>query len=253
MSRRNKLPEKRDKGGYSPVTASVWNTERLKVRKNCNRFPFIFAGLCCRMAMFVGFSLTKEAGKGEKRGKRCSSKYQILFPAELPRPVDWSYWWQALPGAEPTASRAPTDFGWLPQLTEVPLHAHMATIHQPRVSNSVAKPNSSFHEAMESFYDPALARETLYKPGGEGLRAPQASRSTSTSAALPSDPVPCISVHKPTEGLGGQPSHVWKHVEGRHLILLSRLQHPITHSDEVLHEADNKKSSVVPMLLAWLH
>lgn len=111
MSRRNKLPEKRDKGGYSPVTASVWNTERLKVRKNCNRLPFIFAGLCCRMAMFVGFSLTKEAGKGEKRGKRCSSKYQILFPAELPRPVDWSYWWQALPGAEPTASRALTD--WL--------------------------------------------------------------------------------------------------------------------------------------------
>lgn len=44
MSRRNKLPEKRDKGGYSPVTASVWNSERLKVRKNGNRFPFIFSG-----------------------------------------------------------------------------------------------------------------------------------------------------------------------------------------------------------------
>lgn len=139
---------------------------------------------------------------------------------------------------------------WL--VSEVPLHVHMATIHQPWVSNSIAKPNSSFHEAMESFYDPALARETLYKPSGEGLRAPQASRSTSTSAALPSDPVPCISVHKPTEGLGGQPSHVSKHVEGRHLILLSWLQHPITRSDEVLHEADNKKSSVVPMLLASL-
>lgn len=78
MSRRNKLPEKRDKGGYSPVTASVWNTERLKVRKNCNRFPFIF----CRLVLQNGNVCWVFPDKGgRKRGKeRKEMFFQISDP-----------------------------------------------------------------------------------------------------------------------------------------------------------------------------
>lgn len=226
---------------------------KVKSEKKLQQVPIYFLQACvAEWQCLLGFPWQRRQEKGKREERDVLPNIRSYFQQ------NYQDLWTGPTGGKHylvlnLLQAEPPQTGWLLQLTEVPLHAHIATIHQPRVSNSVAKPNSSFHEAMESFYDPALARETLYKPGGEGLRAPQASRSTSPLAALPSDPVPCISVHIPTEGLGGQPSHVWKHVEGRHLILLSRLQHPITHSDEVLHEADNKKSSVVPMLLAWLH
>lgn len=111
------------------------------------------------MVTFVRFSLTKEAGKEEKRRKRCSFKYQILFSAEIQ-----DLW------TGPTGGKHYLLLNLLQAVPHRPwlvAPAHRSAPSCPNGHDTSAsgeqlnsKVKQLIPEAMESFYDLALACET---------------------------------------------------------------------------------------------